>query len=342
VRRYCFLAGAGAVLAGWSLLVPPAAAACGSANCVLVSRGDTGSLRQGAWRLDLAYRYMDQDRRLFGSDRLAVAGDPDPAVLRPRLDDQRRLLDPGYHHEFATRARFAQADVSYGATKHLTLVASLPLMAARDTDHLYYPGAAAANHSHLGLVPSRQDFRTSGIGDAQLSARYAFSRSLVLSAAVQAPTGRTDFRDEYGLLADPIHQPGTGALGLIVSATTAGRLPWDAAWALTGSYQRNLENDRGYRFGDDLVAQGGASRMVARGLAATLSLKGQHARRNLFWGRPSSSTGGTLVTVAPGLRWRGPAGTSLYTAVQLPVYQYVNEGQLGVHAVMTMGVSLSR
>src|SRR6185503_16668751 len=108
---------------------PVPAAACGSANCVLVSRGDAGSLRKGAWRVDFAYRYMDQDRRLFGGGRLAVAGDPDPAVLRPRLDDERRLLDPGYHHEFGSQGRFAQADLSYGATSRLTLVASLPLRA---------------------------------------------------------------------------------------------------------------------------------------------------------------------------------------------------------------------
>jgi hypothetical protein len=341
VRRVRLLAGA-ATFALAPLLAPGAATACGSANCVLVTRGDGGSLRKGAWRVDLAYRHMDQDRRLFGGDPLQVAGDPDPAVLRPRLDDQRRVLDPGYHHEFASRGRFAQADLSYGATSRLTLVASLPLMASRQTDHLFYPGAATANHTHTGLLPSRQDFRTSGLGDAQVSARYALRPSLLLAAAVQLPTGRTDFLDEYGLPADPMHQPGTGALGLIVSATTTGRLPWSAAWALTGSYQRNLENGRGYRFGDDFVAQASASRLVGRGVAATVQLKGQHLRRNRFWGQPSPSTGGTLATVSPGLRWRGPAGTAVYGAVQLPLYQYVNEGQLGVRTVLTMGVSFSR
>jgi hypothetical protein len=311
---------------------------------VLVSRGDAGSLGRGAWRIDLAYRYMDQDRRLFGGSRLQVAGDPDPAVLRPRLDDERRLLDPGYHHEFGSEGRFAQADLSYGATSRLTLVASLPLRAVRDTDHLFFPGGGVivANH-RITPEPSRQDFRTSGIGDAQLSARYAFSRRLVVSAAVQVPTGRTDFVDEYGFLADPMQQPGTGALGVILGATTVGHLaPLRMDWGLTGSWQRNLENDRGYRFGDDVTLQATAGRALARGLAATLQLKGQHERRNRFWGRPSSSTGGTLVTVAPGLRWRGPSGTAFYGAVQLPVYQYVNEGQLGVRAVLTLGVSLSR
>ena len=331
-----------ATLALALLLAPGAATACGSANCVLVTRGDGGSLPRGAWRVDLAYRYMDQDRRLFGGNPLRVAGDPDPAVLRPRLDDQRRLLDPGYHQEFATRGRFAQADVSYGATSRLTLVASLPLMAARRTDHLYYPGATAANHTHSGLLPSRQFFQTTGLGDAQLSARYSVTPSFLVAAAVQLPTGRTDFLDEYGLLADPMHQPGTGALGLIASAAANGRLPWSASWAVVGSYQRNLENDRGYRFGDDLVAQAAASRSVARGISASLQLKGQHVRRNSFWGLSSPSTGGTLVTLAPGVRWRGPAGTALYGAVQLPLYQYVNEGQLGVRAVLTLGVSLSR
>jgi hypothetical protein len=316
---------------------------CGSANCVLVSRGDSGGLRKGAWRVDLAYRSMDQDRRLFGDDPLRVAGDADPAVLRPRLDDERRLLDPGYHHEFASRGRFAQADLSYGATSRLTVVASLPLMAARRTDHLYYPGATAANHAHTGLTPSRQAFKTSGVGDAQLSARFLVRPSLAVAAALQVPTGRTDFQDEYGSRADPMHQPGTGALGLVFSATAAGRLPaLSSDWALTGSYQRNLENGRGYRFGDDFVAQATASRTLAGGVSATLQLKGQHLRRNRFWDQPSPSTGGTLVTLGPGLRWRGPSGTALYGAVQFPLYQYVNEGQLGVQAVLTMGVSLSR
>jgi hypothetical protein len=272
---------------------------------------------------------------------VVVSGAVDPAVLRPRVDYDSGRLIPGYHHDWASRGRFLQVDVAYGWTDRLTVVGSWPLLARRTMDHLYVPGSAAPSHEHSALTDfSRVDFTTGGAGDAQVSVRYAVGSRLQVGAAIKTPSGDYRLRDETDSIADPTVQPGTGAWALAGTAQYASRLPrLGATWAASALVQRALANPLGYRMGDEAYVTARVARPLAGPVTATLQAKAFHVGRSHFLGRASPSTGSTTISLAPGVRLRLPARSALYGSVQWPVFQHVNEGQLGTSAVVQVGVS---
>jgi hypothetical protein len=322
-----------------SLGVRPADA-CTSANCTLLTRTDGPGLARGAFRVDVGWRYVDQDARRYGGGELAVAGTEQAPVLRPRVDFARGVLSPNYHQEFAAHQAALQFDVAYGLSTRLSALASLPLRSRYDVDHVFFPAPGVDLHADAGSGPSRQTLSVGGLGDAQVGLRYGIVRGLTAGLALKLPTGPTDRLDEYGQIDDPMHQPGTGALGLIGTLQADGRLGrYD--WLASASFQHSAENDRGYRFGDETIVAAGVSRPLAGPLGATLQAKVQHVRRNEFLGLPSPSTGATLVSLAPGLRVRTPLSGTFYGSVQMPLYRRVNEGQLAARWIVAVGIAKS-
>jgi hypothetical protein len=314
--------------------------ACTSANCTLLTRTEGEVLSRGAWRVDVGWRFVDRDARRYEAEAVAVAGAPQAPVLRPRVDFGGGRLQPNFHQEFAARQTALQVDVAYGFTTRLSSVLSVPLYSRYAVDHVFFPAPGVDLHADAGANPTRQTLAIAGTGDAQLGLRYALARRLSAGLALKLATGAADRVDEYGQIDDPMHQPGTGALGII------GTLQWGARVGsldalVSGSYQKNGTSDRGYRFGDETIVAAGLSRRLAGPLTATVLAEAQHAARNRFEGVESPSTGATLVSLAPGLRVKvGPTGT-LYGSVKVPVYRRVNEGQLAAGWVAAVGVSSS-
>ena len=313
---------------------------CSTAACSLSTRTDDGRIAARRFVVDISYRLLDQDQRMYRHSPLVVSGASEPEVLRPLVDYAAGRFLPGYHHDWGTRASLLQVDVGYGLSSRLGLLASLPVWTDRTTDHLYFPGAGPANHSASSAGISRVDLRTGGFGDAQLALRYAATPRLLASLAVRAPTGPYRRKDESGQIADPMVQSGTGAWGVLGSVQYGGA--WAAlatGWAVSAAYQRSFTNDLGYRYGDELFLTSRASRRVAGPVTATLQAKAYRAARNVFLGQPSPSTGTLAVYVGPGLRWAAPGAVGVYANVQIPVYQHVNESQLAVHTVLQLGLS---
>jgi len=326
-----------------ALVIVSDAFACGTAGCSLASRGDDARLGRGRFQVDASYRYVDQDRRMWDHGPVQVSGATDPEVLRPRVDYESGRLVPGYHHDWAARGRFMQVDVAYGLTDRLSVVGSWPLLTSRTMDHLYIPGGAAANHAHDGLSSfSRVDLTTRGAGDAQVSFRYAITPRVLIGAALKSPSGDYRLLDETDAIGDPMIQPGTGAWALAGTAQYSSRWPrFGATWSASALVQRSRTNPLGYRMGDEAYITARVARPVAGPLSATLQAKGFHVGRSLFLGQASSSTGSTTISVAPGLRLRLPARAALYGSVQVPVFQHVNEAQLGTTAVAQVGITRS-
>lgn len=320
------------------LLASRPALSCTSANCTLLTRTDGSHLARGSWRVDLGWRFVDQDARRYGSSEVQVTGIEEAPVLRPRVDFTSGRLSPNYHQEFAARQAALQLDVAYGLSTRWSALASLPLHSSYDVDHVFFPAPGVDLHADAGPNPSRQTLSIAGVGDAQVGLRFGMRRGLIAGMALRLPTGATGRLDEYGQVDDPMHQPGTGALGLIGAMQADGRLG-RVDWLLSGSYQRSRENDRGYRFGDETIVAAGLSRSVSGPLGLTLQAKTQHVQRNTFRGEPSTSTGATLVSIAPGVRITTPLAGVFYGSVQMPVYRRVNEGQLAPRWIVAMGIA---
>jgi hypothetical protein len=326
------------LLAGCVALAPAPADACTTANCTLLTRTDGPYLPRGAWRLDVGWRFVEQDARRYGTEEVTVTGTTEAPVLRPRVDFANARLSPNYHQEFEASQAALQFDVAYGVTSRLSALASLPVHSRYDVDHVFFPAPGIDLHADAGPNPSRQTWSIAGVGDALIGLRYAVSKGWTAGAAVKLPTGPINKVDEYGQIDDPMHQPGTGALGFIGTLQADGRLG-ELGWLASASFQRNVENDFGYRFGDELIVTAGVSRTVTGPLGVTLQAKTQHERRNVYLGEASPSTGAVLVSLSPGIRVRVPLSGTFYGSVQLPIYRRVNEGQLVPRFIFAVGLA---
>ena len=315
LRRLVLAFAAGAAMA------PAAPAfACDSSSCALLTRGQNGTLPKGAFRLDLSFRYTDENVKLQG--RRAVAD-----VYVPKIAFTYGSIWPAFHREIAASESFVQMDLGYGLTSRLSLEASMPLHTHRE--HTI---------AHFGIT---QRYTTRGIGDALLGARFAVRRGLVAGFAAQLPTGRHRLDGDFdGSILDPSLQPGSGAFGYVGTVQQTGRLArLEMGWSVAASYQANMRSDLDYRFGNAAILTLNLSRPVAGKLSASLQGKLFHQTRSAYLAEDVPSTGMTFFYVTPALHYEAPGGVSVYGYVQLPAYRYVNDMQLAPRAAVLTGVS---
>ena len=309
-------------LAGLGLLAPAGpASACDSASCSLLTRNANGLVPKKKFRLDLTFGYTDQGRRLQGSEEVE-------GVYRPLINLETGTVLPAFHRDIDGYDQVVQADVSYGLSRSVNLVGSIPLA----TWH-------AHDVAHGSLV---QEYGTVGLGDTLLGVRAGLGpRGLVGGLSLKLPTGNYKIQGEFGGgIQDPTLQPGTGAwdvVGLLQYSWPTSFL--DLRWSAAASYQATTTNSLDYRFGNQTIVVAGASRGVWQGLSASLQLKLYHQDRNLFQGQGVASTGSTSFYVTPGLRVAAPHGLSVYGYLLLVPYTHVNETQLAPSVAFVTGIS---
>jgi hypothetical protein len=296
------------------------AAACDSSSCALLTRGQSGTLARGAFRVDLSFRYTDEDAKRQGSQ---AVGD----VYVPKVAFTYGSIWPAFHRETEASESFVQMDLGYGLTSRLSLEASLPLYARRE--HTI---------AHFGLT---QRYLTQGIGDTLLGARFALRPRLVAGFAMQVPTGRHRLDGDFdGSILDPSLQPGSGAVGFVGTLQQTGRIAsLGLGWSVAASYQANMRSDLDYRFGNAAILTLNLSRPVAGRLSASLQGKLFHQTRSVYLTQDVPSTGMTFFYLTPALHVEVPGGVSLYGYLQLPAYRYVNDMQLAPRAAVLTGVS---
>jgi hypothetical protein len=298
----------------------PAAQACDSATCSILTRGASGLLPKKRFRLDFSFGYSDQSVLLRGGQEV-------DEVYRPRIFLEHGTVIPGFHRDIDGYDQVVQADGTYGLSTRVNLVASIPI---------------PVWHSHeVAHGDVAQEYGTVGIGDTLVGVRWSLRpRALVGGFSVKLPTGRDDIGGEYrGGIQDPTMQPGTGATDFVGSLQYSWAVPWRMGAAVAASYQATTTNGFQYRFGNQLVVTAGVSRPISTRLSASLQGKLFHQDRNLYMGVGVPSTGSTMVYLTPGLRFSAPSRFSLYAFVLLVPYRYVNEAQLAPHAAVLTGVS---
>ena len=317
-----------ALLFGVVLLVTPVAdlAACDSTGCLLTARGQSPLLREHSLQVDVSFRYVDNSRRLQGTDDVAT-------VLKPWVDFRDGSIWPAIHEEKGGRDALLQVDVGYGITRRLSAFASLPLRA----DRAYESGDTICGLS----------IHTRGLGDALLGLRRALvitpRAQLFAGIAAKIPTGRSRItsRTAPDVILEPSLQPGTGSLDWLSSVQYAFRThptsPTD--WLASASYQVGSTNGLGYRFGNEAILGVTASRRLGSWAAVSLQAKVFDKARSAYHGERLDSTGARFVYVTPGFRVRLPDSSSLYALFQVPVYGRVNESQLAPARGLLVGVN---
>jgi outer membrane putative beta-barrel porin/alpha-amylase len=296
------------------------ALACDSSSCALLTRGQSGTLPKGAFRLDLSFRYTEEDVKLEGSQAVAD-------VYVPKVAFTYGSIWPAFHREIHASESFLQMDLGYGVTSRLSLNTSVPLFTQRE--HTV---------AHFGLT---QRYATQGIGDVLVGARFSVRPRLAAGFAVSMPTGRHRLDGDFdGSILDPSLQPGSGAFGYVGTLQQTGRLAaLELGWSVAASYQANMRNDLDYRFGNAAILTLNLRRPVVGKLSASLQGKLFYQTHNVYLARDVPSTGMTVFYVTPALHYDAPGGVSAYAYLQLPSYRYVNDMQLAPRAAVLTGLS---
>jgi len=170
--------------------------------------------------------------------------------------------------------------------------------------------------------------RSHGLGDAELLAMIGLAQTngtypLTLGAVAgfNAPTGANDLEDAEGDRLDAHLQPGTGAwtgTGGLNLAISSGSGSWEAS----AVGRVNGTNTHGYHYGNTLLYNAGFTSRSRNGVRLMLQINGRSAGMDrLEDGTMGENTGGTVVYVAPGIRWLSSLGVGLEAAVQVPTIQ---------------------
>jgi len=286
-------------------------------------------MEPGQMVVDLTYRYIPQDRKQKGSSTTDVVQVPGVNFAAGSLE-----LPPAEgHEELRTINKLGQLDVNYGITPRLGLAVAVPFY--NDKYH---------EHTHLDTGEFSKIDGTSGMGDVAVTAKFAlYTRTrhrVVGGAGIKLPTGEYRLRDSDNVINEPTIQPGTGSYDYLFSVFYDYQLqPHKFDTFLSVLYRVNTQNDLDYEFGDTETVNAGVNYRVKSKMIVSGQVNVRSAGRDQYKGQNVPSTGSTSVYVTPGVHVQASDKLSLYTHLQLPVYQDVNDANLVPRYQFMFGLS---
>ena len=316
----------------------PVGATCGSANCFLVTGTQEGIANPGQVIVDLSYRWIPMDQIHRGASSASTA-------VVPKIDFTNNTIVPAgdvdSHNEIRTNNSLMQLDLTFGITPRFALTVAVPFMNDKLHEHEHVVGGTPTN-------PVFGDFTnadgTTGFGDMRLIGKYALliktKHLLVGGLGIKAPTGEYKLLDHDGGINEPTIQPGTGSWDGVLSLYYAYEIfPHELNAFTSVSYQGNTENPLNYRMGNTALVNAGMSWLMNEKVNLSAQLNFRHAPHDAFNEDVVASTGGRWLYLTPGVRFQGSNETALYTYLQIPLYQYVNEVNIVPRYGFMMGVS---
>ena len=189
---------------------------------------------------------------------------------------------------------------------------------------------------------------TSSVGDIKVVGRYhGFSEQCNFGVlyGLKLPSGS---HTENGTSTDPTMpgpvaidrglQPGTGTTDAILGAFYTGNFGQDWGYFTQAVYQKAPYYNNDYKPGDGLNANLGMRYSGFRRVTPQLQLNFRYVPHDEGANADTISTGGTLLYLSPGLTVSVIKQMSLYSFVQVPVYQDVNGVQLAPRYTVSAGV----
>ncbi|MHA7821085.1 MAG: transporter [Erythrobacter sp.] len=248
-------------------------------------------------------------------------------------------------------------NLEYGLQDRLSVSLSLPYIirtGIREAEHHEGAGGHAA-HPEIEQLGSSE-----GLGDLQLGVKYAVLDAntdqvgLALIAGLSIPTGETSERTSDGDRFETEFQPGSGSwdprAGLAIG-TNIGPLSASASAIYTLRTEGSQDTNRG----DHLGFNAGLSWRLGQGshvhddgtferhaaLDLILELNGEWEERERVGVNRDPNSGGTQISVAPGLRYSSANGWAIYTSVGIPVHEDLNGVQNETNIRFRLGVGLN-
>lgn len=292
----------------------PAHASCGSAFCSINTAWDVqGVAAQPGTSLDLRYEFIKQDQLRAGSGKTSV--------------------DAGEATEIRSINRNLVASLDYATASGWGVTASLPLV-ARSHDHVINDTqeAEAWNFTELG------DMRVVGHYRFPVAAFQASSYGIDFGAKL--PTGRTDIANADNSVAERALQPGSGSTDLIVGGFYRRTLADSASgWFAQGTWQHAVATYDGFEPGDQVALNTGMHHAISSALSVMLQLNMVHKEHDAGANAEPELSGGSVVSLSPGVSYAVTPNSRLYGFVQKPVYQYVRGTQLTADWTAVVGLN---
>ena len=284
-------------------------------------------------------------------DPLIVASDPAAieGMLRVQFDTEHLGMTAGSDERTGYLDRLSQwsyrFNVAYRPIRRLSVIATLPVL--------------DKTIRSVGVGTDELASHEVGVGDVELAVRYAVWRDvsfshrraqeIALSLGSSLPTGPHDAKTTDAgevVPVDPHGQVGTGGFGPFVGlhyrfeqGDWMGYTDLSYRLRTTATYFDHST----YKFGDAVLGGVHAQYRPLPALVADLGLDARFARVDQAAAPDQSSpstvpnTGGTVLSLAPGLYGKIIGGLWLFGRVQLPIYQHLS-GEQDIGIVAAVGV----
>lgn len=297
-----------------------AQASCSSEFCSInTSLEASGAGNEPGGRISLRYEFIDQDQPRSGSNKVAVG-----EISR-------------HHDEVRTINRNLIAGMDYTFTPTWGISVQAPLL-SRSHDHI---------HNHHGAKLPEQ-WRFTELGDLRVLGRYQFlsspddKRYAGIRMGLKLPTGDFNVKNAGGKVAERSLQPGTGTTDLLLGAYFGGSTGNDSlSWFIQGLRQQPLSDRSRYKPGAQTSLDIGFNYAVSSHLHGLLQLNTHVKGRDGGANAEPVDTGGTFVSLSPGLSYDVSHDLQVYGFFQQSLYQNVNGVQLTADWSAIMGVSRS-
>lgn len=252
-----------------------------------------------------------------------LLGSSDPAAITGRL---RLQLDAEYLRVDAAN----EADPAL--TDELTQWSYRVNAVWRPADALALTLTVPLVEKDMRMVGGGMSMRASdatGLGDVEVAARWTAWRGvnlgvgrvqeLAVSGGASTPTGENDARSE-GARIDEHGQPGTGGWGPFAGVhyrLEQGK--WLAFASLSG--RAHTENAHGYRYGAAALWSVHGQYFPTRRVVLDLGVDGRTAAADTASGAAVPSTGGTVLSLSPGVYGNVVGGAWLFLRGQIPFHE---------------------
>jgi hypothetical protein len=252
-------------------------------------------------------------------------------------DIERRTLKVGgadhQHFDAARNTALETFSLSFGATRDLQIGFSFGYYYGNDIREGHLHGNGTYGFHEFGDIK--------GMTDHWITAKYRIARgeegegSLAVLTGIKLPFGDNDQTAEDGTSNEPLEpslQPGSGAvdvmLGFAYSRYLTANLTLDTSVQYT--YRAEANN---FKIGDQILFGVSAAYRFTESVqvfpqpSLFLELNVRHLFRNVEDEEKIINSGGTVLFVSPGFRISFSDRVAFTLAIQIPVYQGLNDEQ---------------
>jgi hypothetical protein len=286
-------------------------------------------------KLDIRYDYQNQDQLRSGTGTISPAS-------------ASRIINFNGNQEIEkfTRSNYITLGIDYSTNFNWGINLQVPYI---DRSHETLGTASD------GIIPGpgggQYNFHSTNFGDMKIMGRYqgfASNDNLGVLLGFKLATGS---HSETGSSTDPVVpgpvfidrglQPGSGTTDVIFGVYYSNAINLNWGYFLQAAYQVPLYSTDHYKPGNNLNASFILRYMGFDIIAPQLQLSFHEIQHDKGENADTVSTGGALLYINPGVVVALSKQISVYSFVQVPVYQDVNGVQLTPRYTVTAGVRYS-